>query len=338
MTKKVITKNIINNLIMNKLKSIAFISTLLIAGCAEEEVDLDLKNTGNPYHIVVDGGVFSYGGHQFLKLTVPFEQNGQPEPAGGAKVEVSDGQNTYQYRETERKGEYESVEEFAGEVGKVYTLKIEYGGQTYFASDSMVAATEIELEQIPAGEQTKYLKIEHRRSDGTITFNNHIEIDLSKHKFGCAETAKWVFGDMDTAMYVKTPKNIVLFDPVYSHQSSIPQGVFPMATESIGASYNDYKDDDYAEDDAIPVQCLKMSMSDRYYEYLISVFNIVDWSGGMFSTIPGNSKTNLSKGGTGFFYASDVKIRYLGLDELLELVEMFGDKELSDEHDEEDEE
>ena len=105
-----------------------------------------------------------------------------------------------------------------------------------------------------------------------------------------------------------------------------------MATEGTFAAYNDYEDDDYAEDDAIPVQCVKMSMSDRYYDYLISVFNIVDWSGGMFSTIPGNTKTNLSKGGAGYFYASDVKIRYLDLHEMLELVEMFGDKELSDDY------
>ena len=104
MTKKVITKNIINNLIMNKLKSIVFIGSLLITGCAEEEVTLDLKNSGNPYQIAVKGGVLSFGGHQFLKLTVPFEQNGRPEPASGAKIEVSDGQNTYQYRETEQKG------------------------------------------------------------------------------------------------------------------------------------------------------------------------------------------------------------------------------------------
>ena len=319
---------------MGKIGKIVFICCLFLTACTEEEVTLDLKNTGNPYHIVVDGGVFSYGGHQFLKLTVPFEQNGQPEPAGGAKVEVSDGQNTYQYRETERKGEYESVEEFAGEVGKVYTLKIEYGGQTYFASDSMVAATEIELEQIPAGEQSSYMKIEHWRDDGSIAFNNHIQIDLSKHKFGCVETAKWTFKDMDSSYYVKTPKDLVFLDPAYSHQSSIPQGVFPMATEGTFAAYNDYEDEGY-EDDEAPIQCVKISISGRYYDYLISVFNIVDWSGGMFSTIPGNSKTNLSKGGTGFFYASDVKIRYLGLDELLELVEMFGDKELSDDYENE---
>ena len=323
---KVISKNIINDLIMNKLKSIVFIGSLLITGCAEEEVTLDLKNTGNPYQIAVKGGVFSFGGHQFLKLTVPFEQNGKAQPASGAKVEVSDGLSTYQYRETERKGEYESVEEFAGEVGKVYTLKIEYGGQTYFASDSMVAATEIDLEQIPAEERTKYRKIKQWQEDGTVGFYNHIEIHAYKHKFGCIETAKWVFGDLDTSMYVNTPKDIVLYDfPAYSHQSSIPQGVFPMQREGSGPVYND-------DEDALPIQCVKMSMSNKYYEYLISVFNIVDWSGGMFSTIPGNTKTNLSNGGTGFFYASDVKIRYLGLDELLELVEMFGDKELSDEY------
>ena len=81
-----ITKNIINNLIMNKLKSIVFIGSLLITGCAEEEVTLDLKNTGNPYQIAVKGGVLSFGGHQFLKLTQPFEQNEKAKPASGAKL------------------------------------------------------------------------------------------------------------------------------------------------------------------------------------------------------------------------------------------------------------
>lgn len=301
---------------------IFFISCLFVVGCAEEEVTLDLKNTGNPYQIAVDGGVFSFGGHQFLKLTQPFEQNGKAKPASGAKIEVSDGQNTFQYYETDEPGEYKSIEKFSGEVGKVYTLKIEYGGQTYFASDSMVAATEIELEQIPAGEQTKYVKIEHWR-DGEVVFYDFVSIELSKHKFGCVETAKWVF--RDDSMFVKTPKNIVFAEKYYSHEQSIPQGVFPMATWGSGVSYNEERANS-------PVQCLKMSMSDRYYDYLVSKFNITDWSGGMFSTIPGNVKTNLSKGGAGYFYASDVKIRYLDLDEMLELVEMFGDKELSDDY------
>ena len=172
------------------------------------------------------------------------------------------------------------------------------------------------------------MKIEHWRDDGSIAFNNHIEIELSKHKFGCAETAKWTFKDIDSSYYVKKPKDLVFLDPAYSHQSSIPQGVFPMATEGTYAAYNDYED----EDDEAPIQCVKMSMSDRYYDYLVSEFNLTDWSGGMFSTIPGNTKTNLSKGGTGYFYACDVKIKYLGLDELLELVKIFGDKELSDDY------
>ena len=308
------------------IKPIVVISCFFIAACTEEEVTLDLKNSGNPYQIAVEGGVFSFCGHQFLRLTQPFEQNEKAKPASGAKVEVSDGQNTYQYRETEEKGEYESVEEFACEVGKVYTLKIEYNGNTYFASDSMVAATEIELEQIPAGEQTSYTKTENWTEDGATVYNNHFQIDISKHKFGCAETARWTFKDIDSSYYVKTPKDLVLLDPAFSHQSSIPQGVFPMATAGTFVAYNE----DY--EDAAPIQCVKMSMSDRYYNYLVSEFNLTDWSGGMFSTIPGNTKTNLSKGGTGYFYASDVKIRYLDIEELLELVELFGDKGLSDDY------
>lgn len=314
-------------MIYKKLISISFL--LALTACNEEEVDLHFADGDIPYEIVVQGGVCSVMGKQLVYISKPMSVNDTIAiPVSNATVEVSDGQNTYLYRETEQKGEYESVEEFAGEVGKVYTLKIEYCGQTYFASDSMVAATEIELEQIPAGEQTKYMKIEHWR-DGEVVFYDFVSIDLSKHKFGCVETAKWVF--RDDSMFVKTPKNIVFAEKYYSHEQSIPQGVFPMATWGSGVSYNEERANS-------PVQCLKMSMSDRYYDYLISTFNLTDWSGGMFSTIPGNVKTNLSKGGAGYFYASDVKIRYLDLHEMLELVEMFGDKELSDEYDEEDEE
>lgn len=313
---------------INTKYTIILLTSILISSCAEEEVTLDLKNTGNPYQITVDGGVFSFGGHQFLKITQPFEQNGKAKPASGAKIEVSDGLNTFQYYETDEPGEYKSIEKFSGEVGKVYTLKIEYNGKIYFASDSMVAATEITFEQIPAEPQSKYLKIESWSDENPddVVFYDFASIDLSKHKFGCVETAKWVF--RDDSMFVKTPKNIFFAEKYYSHKQSIPQGVFPMATWGSGVRYN--------EETNSPVQCLKMSMSDRYYDYLISTFNLTDWSGGMFSTIPGNVKTNLSEGGTGFFYACDVKNRFLDLNELLEIIEMFGDKELSDDYEKDD--
>lgn len=311
---------------LNTKHAIVLLTSLFLVSCTEEEVTLDLKNSGNPCQIAVDGGVFSIDGQQFLILTQPFEQNGKAKPASGAKVEVSDGQNTFQYYETDEPGEYKSIDKFSGEVGKVYTLKIEYNGKTYFASDSMVAATEITFEQIPAESQSKYLKVESWSDENPddVVFYDFASIDLSKHKFGCVETAKWVF--RDDSMFVKTPKNIVFAEKYYSHEQSMPQGVFPMATWGSGVRYN--------EEIPSPVQCLKMSMSDRYYNYLISSFNLTDWSGGMFSTIPGNVKTNLSEGGTGFFYACDVKIRFFDFDELLEIIEMFGDKELSDDYEE----
>jgi hypothetical protein len=55
------------------------------------------------------------------------------------------------------------------------------------------------------------------------------------------------------------------------------------------------------------VELINLSISDQYHEHLITLFNVTEWSSGIFSTIPGNVKTNVSEGGTGYFYAVNAK-------------------------------
>ena len=286
----------------------ALFSYLFITACTEEEITLDLKNTEMPYQIAVSGGIYSIYGHQFLKLTVPFEQNKRVKPASGATIEVGDGQNTYQFYETDELGEYKSIEEFAGEVGKVYTLKIEYNGNTYFASDSMVAAKEIELDKIPITDIRCQIQNNwYRHPDKKLTV---LSLCIDQQVFGCDENAIWMDcgrGNTNKPIVI-TPKKLVVLDRSYAHQSSPPQGLYPMAFES-DVTFQCSKLD--------TVEFVKLSISDKYYKYLFSRFNLVEWGGGMFSTIPGNTKTNLSKGATGFFCACDVKQTSFTFSELM---------------------
>ena len=287
------------------------ISCLFVAGCAEEEISLELENAEMPYQIVVSGGVYSVYGNQFIKLSKPVTSTDKRKypRAKDAKIEVTDGQNTYQYYETDEPGEYKSIDKFTGEVGNVYTLKIEYEGITYFASDSMVAAKEIELDKIPITYSScQTLHDWYRHPDEKLTV---LSLGIDQQVFGCDENAIWIDSERRASnLPVKiTPKYLVFCEKAFAHQSTPPQGLYPMIFNS-DVLYQCSKID--------TTEFVKLSVSGKYYNYLVSRFNLVEWSGGMFSTIPGNTKTNLSKGATGFFCACDVKQTSFTFDELME--------------------
>lgn len=292
----------------------ALFSYLFITACTEEEITLDLKNTEMPYQIAVSGGIYSIYGHQFLKLTVPFEQNKRVKPASGATIEVGDGQNTYQFYETDELGEYESIEEFAGEVGKVYTLKIDYNGRTYYASDSMTMTDEIKIEDFPAAKMFYYAST-HRmwNNPDSITTEERIMFEIDYHSFGYEKAAMWLlWSKTHPTKSTMLPLRKIAIESkfYYSHKGSPLQGIYPTTATSTGARC----------DSGDTIELVKISMSDRFYDYQISKFNLTEWSGGMFSTIPGNVKTNLSKGAIGYFCACDVKTKFFAFDELLEYV------------------
>ena len=297
------------------LFAIALISCLFIAGCAEEEISLELENAEMPYQIVVSGGVYSIYGHQILRLTQPSKSsNNKCLPATGANVEVSDGKNTYSFQETERQGEYESVNAFTGEVGKVYTLKIEFNEHTYFASDSMIAADEIRIEDFPAADMYYYAST-HRawNNPDSIITEGRVMFYIDYHSFGYDNAAMWLLWSKahpSTSLAPSLRRIAIESKYYYSHKGSPPQGIYPTTATSTGARC----------ESGDTIELVKLSLSDSYYDYQISKFNLTEWSGGMFSTIPGNVKTNLSKGATGYFCACDVKTRFYAFDELLEYV------------------
>ncbi len=308
-----------------KYKKLIFSFCLLLTACTEEEVILDLQNTEMPYQIVVSGGVYSIYGNQFLKLTQPSKsRTNKSFPVTGANIEVSDGINTYKFRETENEGEYESIEEFAGEVGKTYFLKIDCNGRTYYASDSMTMTDEIKIEDFPAADMYYYAST-HRawNNPDSIITEGRVMFYIDYHNFGYDNAAMWLLWSKahpSTSLAPSLRRIALESKYYYSHKGSPPQGIYPTTATSTGARC----------ESGDTIELIKVSLSDSYYDYQISKFNLTEWSGGMFSTIPGNVKTNLSKGATGYFCACDVKTRFYTFNELFEYVK---NNESNDEED-----
>jgi hypothetical protein len=260
--------------------------------CISEEIsitDLNLKD-GAQYEISIEGGIVSVYGKQLIKLTEPFDINADSVIAiNTATVKLSDGTNEWIYQNINDQGYYETLDSIAGEAGKVYTIYVEYNNKTYKASDSICKVLDKSIETLPISELTT-------GPDGRIYSN------ITIHNFGFNKPNIWINNSKSKHgkkyLTALTAKQIIFSSSkIYSHTGSLPQGVFPSGFTSFGDAGEPNDTTEY----------LKLSVSDAYYKYLVSMFNLTDWSSGIFSTIPGNTYSNVSEGGTGFFFASDVK-------------------------------
>ena len=262
------------------------IAALMAISCIKEEINpesLDITSE-KTYDIVIEGFISTEKTLYQVKLSKPISiSNTDFIPVNDADVKIIDGNKLYDFELTSAPGVFQSIDSIYGEVGKNYTLQVKYNNKIYYASDSLIQCDPIIDFPVKSVE----------------VISDFYQFDMSVHNFGFETPSIWTF--------IETTNNVgevVHFDikdlynlDLYNHIGSIPQGVFPADFSSTGVS-------GLATDS---LEIIKMSVSEAYYEYLLSQFNITDWSSGIFSTIPGNTKTNISEGGTGYFYCTDVK-------------------------------
>ncbi len=135
--------------------------------------------------------------------------------------------------------------------------------------------------------------------------NDWLEFDATQHNFGFDKYMVLLVNDRINEGHVSDSiKNIYSdivrlnqYFRIYIHKGSLPQGIFPAGLGSTGAC-------------GVPTDSIEfvyLTISDAYYDYLITVFNETDWKSGIFSTISGNTKGNISRGSTGYFYAINTK-------------------------------
>lgn len=280
---------------------VIFLSLFLIS-CIKDEVKLqDIfagQDNEKKYEVVVEGFLTSELNTVKVKLSKPSGIHSLSfVPLNNAQVKLNTETQEFQFKESDNPGIYHSLEKIQGEIGTVYTLEITYDNKKYYAIDTLVKCSsniDIPIKEIVIGAE-------------------HYEFYMSVHNFGFKESVVWNFTESadEYGQIISYNINELHNLNIYNHVNSMPQGLFPSAFTTTGLSGSSLDS----------LELIKMSASPAYYDYIISQFNVTDWSSGIFSVIPGNTKTNVSEGGTGFFFCTDVKRFRMTYEDLKKLVD-----------------
>ena len=120
-------------------------SLLLLTGC-ERIVSVNVDE--GPKRLVVEGRILRIQGSNSanqtirLSLTNAYFNASAPPPATGATVQVNDGTSTVTFTESSP-GVYTTAS-LTGVVGRVYTLSIQYAGESYGSVDTLRAVAPID--------------------------------------------------------------------------------------------------------------------------------------------------------------------------------------------------
>jgi hypothetical protein len=276
------------------MKHILFLSLILVfSACFKYEIQPeDLKTEANAnaqVEIVIDAYISTEKDLQPVRLSKPNSWNNLTfTPISGAQISLSDGTTTFNYVESTKSGIYHSKDSIKGIVGKKYTLTVKSQNKEYFAADSLVAVSDFTSKDLPIKE------IE-------TVGEEQIQAEINENNFGYIYPSAffWNDGYVDSLGNYQIQK-VGLYQPSWAflHKGALPQGIFPSGfRNSFG----------FSGEKEQTVEFTKLSLSPKFYNYIISVKNSTDWAVGLFATVPGNTFTNISKGGTGYFFATDLK-------------------------------
>jgi hypothetical protein len=129
--------------------SIVALGAIAALSACERVVDVEVAE--GPVRLVVEGRVElvlgAATGRQRIRLTTTdaFANNREPPPAAGARVEIADdaGRSVLLTESASEPGVY-VTDALLAEVGRVYTLRIDYLGDRYEASDRLAAVPPID--------------------------------------------------------------------------------------------------------------------------------------------------------------------------------------------------
>ncbi len=266
---------------MSKSIIYLFLLSFVVLSC-EDVVEVDLKEAEK--RITIDAFIETdHKPEVIISQTMAYNDQTRPELLKGAKITIFDNSTppkSTQLHETEGKGYYTTTEDYFGEVGKVYTLNVEYKGITYSATDSLKRNSSVD---------TVFVK---KNEDYEEFYSIFISADEPE---GFGDCYRWVVYHngkplLHPFFMIATDDRFV--DNNYVSRSQILNGVF--ADQAMGVSI--------ADDDKIQVK--QMSISQACLDYYLRLSTIGQQ--GLFSPPPANVPTNFSNGALGFFRASAV--------------------------------
>ncbi len=246
-------------------------------GC-EEQVDWAFQPQENGA-LVVDAIITNEFKQQEVRLSLSFnELNGRPEPANGAEVVISDGQNSATLIEDiSEPGRYFSGPAFAAQQNRVYKIDIQYEGLNYEAENKMIPVYPFGKMTFNAVGQTDSLTI----GEVAPLYSQYeqamyeIDIDWSHLTGSDSSRAKlffYTFSTVDVNELFKPARETVVF----------PKGSIVIEK--------------------------KHSLNDDFAAFYRALAMETDWQGGVYDENSASLPTNISNGGVGFFGVSAVLV------------------------------
>ena len=264
------------------MKKICIILLLFLTFSCEDVIDVNLKNIEPK--LVIDASINwikdTDGKTQFIKLslTAPYFNNTIP-PAVGAKIIVTDSNNTiFNFNETDTPGTYKNST-FAPKINSTYTLTITYNNEVYTATETLKPVVEIEY-------------IEQKNNGGFTSDETEIKAFYNDPK----GIENFYFFE-----FINTATNALNLD-VYDDEFTDGNTIFAI-----------YSDDDLIKGDEIVIK--NVGISQRFYQYMnLLIQQTQEASGNPFKAqsapIRGNctNQTNPENYPFGYFRVSEVDL------------------------------
>ena len=251
---------------MKNMKYLYAFLVIFMFSC-EEVIELDLND--GQQRLVIDASINwekgTSGSDQEIKLSLssPYYQN-ETLAATGANVKIISSNNEiFEFTETDNSGLYITTS-FNPILNETYTLEIEYEGQIYSGSETLIPASEID-------------RIEQTNDTGFT--GEDIEI-------------KAFLKDLDTPGV----KNYYFFEEYFIRKDEYIYGVgddqFVDGSNNQVFSVNFYNSDTLRTGDKLRLK--NLGCSKRYYQFMFLLLSqTADGAGGPFSTTPATVRGNI---------------------------------------------
>ena len=264
---------------MKKILLFLFVAYFMV-GC-EKKTEWQLQ-TQNTNLIVVDGIITNEQKVHIITMNFPVTQlNEKPKPLSGATVLISDADSTYTLSEQPLKsGKYNTSATFSGQVGKSYSLLINYNNKVYTAKTYMVKGYDFQPLEYAKNENNKLYHLSWVASQYNAQRPAMWEILLD-----------WTQADGYTNLNPDSCKARLLF---YTLPTLDVSEIFTPDVENISFPLGTI------------INQRRYSLNPEHAEFIRTLLIETTWQGGVFSSIPANVSTNLSEGAVGYFGACEV--------------------------------
>lgn len=265
---------------------IVFLLVTVLFSC-EETTKLDLRQT--PAKVVIEGLVTDKPGYQSVRVSrsADFYGSGQTPRIPDAIVQVTDDAGAEinfihnPRNHPDSMGVYIPAAAFTGEVGKTYTLHVIVDGESYEATDKLLAVTPIDSLKFQVNETEEEDPDEAGKIYELLLYAREPQDEENYYLFKYFRNDTLVLNNQSDVYY---SDDQLLAEKI----DGVPSPVF------------------YGANDKARLEMYSLTRTGYiFFNDLSTILN--NDGGGMFGPIPSSPRTNLTNGALGFFQVSAVQ-------------------------------